>query len=477
MRRFLFFILLLAGCLSVQAQDDPVVMQVAGEDIFRSEFEYFLDKNLPDQTLDLKTLQEYAGLYVNFKLKVAAAKEAGIDTTAQFLKEFREYRNRAADAFLIDSSWIEVRAKDLYDERALNVGPTGYYEVSVITIIPKGATDESIDQAKVKIDSLRQIIISREKTFAEVAKTMSDDIMGPEGGYMGWIARPDVPDFVSNAVFSFSPDSLSVPVTITEPCWTEVGWMMFCISGHKDMEPYEHERPEILDFMDRQGYNKFARYSTANKIARESGWKLRDAAALDTINGMLEQMFPEFGHISKEYYEGLLLFEISNRNIWSKVSSDTLALENWFAANKNKYKYDVPVFKGCVVFCRDEKTFDELKHYTEAVSLSDLPSKIAEFNGNDERVRFIKGPFRQGVSTYCDAVVFGMDSNVTFDSNFSCPGYIGKVLDVPEEWTDVPGLVISDLQDAMEKEWVSGLSKHFGYRINKKALKSMASHE
>lgn len=461
----------------MQAQDDPVVMQVAGEDIFRSEFEYFLEKNIPDKVLDIKTLEEYAGLYANFKLKVAAAKEAGIDTTAQFLKEFREYRNRAADAFLIDSSWIEVRAKDMYDERALNVGPTGYYETSVITIIPKEATDESIDQAKVLIDSLRGVVISGRKTFAEVAKTMSDDIMGPDGGYMGWIARPDVPDFVSKELFAFSPDSLTVPVTITEPCWTEVGWMMFCISGHKDMETYEHERPEILDFMERQGYNKYARYSTANKIARESGWTVRDAAALDTINGMLEQMFPEFGNVSREYYEGLLLFEISNRNIWNKASSDTLAMEHWFTANKYKYQFDVPVFKGCLIFCRDEQTFNELKQFTEGVNLRDLPSKIAEFNGDEEKVRFLQGPFRQGVSSYCDAIVFGTTTNVTFDSNFSRPGYIGKVVNAPEEWTDVPGLVISDLQDAMEKEWVSKLRKQFGYKINKKVLKSMAGHE
>lgn len=78
MRRAFITCLLMAFVTVVLAQDNPVVMNVAGYDVTRSEFEYFLQKNCVEDTLDFKTISKYADLYVNFKLKVAAAKSAGM---------------------------------------------------------------------------------------------------------------------------------------------------------------------------------------------------------------------------------------------------------------------------------------------------------------------------------------------------------------------------------------------------------------
>ena len=73
---------LLVSCilgLSVVAQEDPVLMRINGKDVTRSEFEYIYNKNNSLTELESKTLNEYVDLFVNFKLKVAAAEAAGID--------------------------------------------------------------------------------------------------------------------------------------------------------------------------------------------------------------------------------------------------------------------------------------------------------------------------------------------------------------------------------------------------------------
>ena len=78
--------LLFAFCAALMAQaalaqnDDPIVMTVNGEDIPRSEFEYSYNKNNTDLVVDKASLDEYVELFVNYKLKVAAAKEAQLDT-------------------------------------------------------------------------------------------------------------------------------------------------------------------------------------------------------------------------------------------------------------------------------------------------------------------------------------------------------------------------------------------------------------
>ena len=64
-------------------------MRINGKDVTRSEFEYIYNKNNSLTELESKTLNEYVDLFVNFKLKVAAAEAAGIDTTATFRNELK----------------------------------------------------------------------------------------------------------------------------------------------------------------------------------------------------------------------------------------------------------------------------------------------------------------------------------------------------------------------------------------------------
>ncbi len=57
-------------------------------------------------------------------------------------------------------------------------------------------------------------------------------------------------------------------------------------------------------------------------------------------DGRLEKKYPEFRDIMKEYYDGMLLFEITNKKVWSKATSDTLGLEQFFMENRHLYQAD-----------------------------------------------------------------------------------------------------------------------------------------
>ena len=88
MKKLLFALCVVLMVQGIKAQtEDPVIMTVNGTDVLRSEFEYSFNKNNTDMVVDKKTLDEYVELFVNYKLKVAAAKEAQLDTMATFQKE------------------------------------------------------------------------------------------------------------------------------------------------------------------------------------------------------------------------------------------------------------------------------------------------------------------------------------------------------------------------------------------------------
>ena len=85
-----------AAVVAVAAPKDPVLMSIAGHKVPLSEFEYLRNKNNTQQQQP-QSLDEYVKMFVDYKLKVAAAEAAGIDTTAKFRNEYEQFRNDLAN--------------------------------------------------------------------------------------------------------------------------------------------------------------------------------------------------------------------------------------------------------------------------------------------------------------------------------------------------------------------------------------------
>ena len=51
-------------------------------------------------------------------------------------------------------------------------------------------------------------------------------------------------------------------------------------------------------------------------------------------------------YLVQEYHDGLLLYEISTREVWDKAAKDTVGLEAYFKAHRSKYKWDEPRYRG-----------------------------------------------------------------------------------------------------------------------------------
>lgn len=128
------FFLLISSSLAAQV-NDPVLMTINGNPVYKSEFEYIYNKNNSNNFLDKKTLDEYVDLFINFKLKVEEAKAQGIDTTAAFINELKGYRAQLAKPYLTDQKLEEALIKEAYDRMKEDV------EVSHILVrIPQNAT-------------------------------------------------------------------------------------------------------------------------------------------------------------------------------------------------------------------------------------------------------------------------------------------------------------------------------------------------
>ena len=145
----------IAACMMsglMLAQTDPVIMTVAGKQVQRSEFEYSFKKNNSDGVIDRKTVEEYVPLFVNFKLKVAAAEEARYDTLTSMRNDLQSYREEMLLPTLSDPDYVETMARKVYDNTAARFGGDDILEAShILVLMRQDATTEQQVAAKTRL--------------------------------------------------------------------------------------------------------------------------------------------------------------------------------------------------------------------------------------------------------------------------------------------------------------------------------------
>ena len=472
--------LLFTFCAAIVAQtalaqvEDPIVMTVNGEDVTRSEFEYSYNKNNTELVVDKASLDEYVELFVNYKLKVAAAKDAQLDTMAAFQKEMADYRAQQAEEYLIDSAFIEAEARKTYEMTARNIGPDGLFQASHILIrLPQQASAAEQARAKQRIDSL-YMVLKGGADFAEVAKAHSEDPgSARDGGMLPWFAKGQLLREFEVVALAMQPGELSKPVL------TPVGYHIIRMNERKAFEPYEYHREGILQFLDQRGIRSAAKRSMGEKLARQMGGGITPEQALDRAEMELDTKYPEFGFLMREFYEGSLLYEISLREVWEKAANDEEGLEKYFKKHKKNYRYDEPVYRGLVVHCASEEILNGVKKLVKKKPQEELVKEIRAAYNSDSliQVRMVRGPFTKGKSKHADYYAFGVGERPDTVPSFPVTGVVGKLQKKgPDTYEDVRGEVTTDYQSQLEKLWVSELRKRYTVVLYPEALATVNKH-
>lgn len=472
--------LLFALCATVVAGtavaqvDDPIVMTVNGEDVTRSEFEYSYNKNNTDLVVDKASLDEYVELFVNYKLKVAAAKEACLDTMASFQKEVADYRAQQAEDYLIDSAFIEQEARKTYEATLQSIGPDGLFQASHILIrLPQQASAAEQVHAKQRIDSLYAVLRGG-ADFAEVAKLHSEDPgSAREGGILPWCSKGQLLKEFEVVALAMQPGEMSQPVL------SPVGYHIIYMNGRKQFEPYEYHREGIYQFLEQRGIRAHAKRSMGMKLAEQMGGGIKPEQALERAEKELDAKYPEFRFLMNEFYEGSLLYEMSVREVWDKAAQDEKGLEKFFKKNKKNYRYDEPVFRGLVLHCVSEEVLDGVKKLVKKQPQKEWVNLIRSAYNSDSliQVRMVRGPFTVGKSVHADYYAFGVGEQPEPQPKFPVTGVVGKLQKKgPDTYEDVRGEVTADYQNHLEKLWVNELRKKYTVVLYPEAIATVNRH-
>ena len=157
-------------CYATFFGQDNTILKIDNQTVNKTEFEQIYWKNKKEKIATKKDLDEYIQLFINFKLKVIAAEELGLDTTKKFIDELSGYRIQLEKPYLIDTSINEDLINEAY-YRTIN-------EVNASHIMtklgPNPSTDDTL-KAFNKILDIRKKIISGNIGFEEAAEELSED--------------------------------------------------------------------------------------------------------------------------------------------------------------------------------------------------------------------------------------------------------------------------------------------------------------
>ena len=462
----------MAIAANAQTAGDPVVMTVNGIPVSRSEFVYSYSKNNGDGVIDKKTIEEYADLYVNYKLKVAAALDARLDTLTSFRKEYALYRNKQLMPQIVTDNEMLEEAKRIYEDQKNRIGPEGLIKPAHILLrLSQQASAEEQQTAKTRIDSIYDALI-KGADFSDMARKYSDDLgSARNGGTLPWIAKNQTLKEFEEQAFALQTGQMSTPFL------SPVGYHIIQMKDRKQLEPFDTLRSDILQFMEKRNIRESIAMRKVNAMVENSNGSLTEVQAIEQIADSVCALDSDMKYLFQEYHDGLLLYEISNRTVWDKAAKDEKGLEAYYKKNKKKYKWDEPRFKGIAYHTKDQADIEAVKKAVEDLPFEEWAETLRKtFNDSVRRIQVVKGIFKKGDNAFVDKDVFKKDTVDTAPQGYTFSDVYGKTIKTPENMGDVREQVVADYQDQLEKQWVAALRKKHKVVVDKQVLATVNNH-
>ena len=201
-----------------------------------------------------------------------------------------------------------------------------------------------------------------------------------------------------------------------------------------------------------------------------------DKCVIEYEEKHLEEKYPSFRYLMKEYHDGILLFALTNDAVWNKAIADTLGLEAYYETVKDNYKwgdrYYVQTFK-----CKDEKTASDLIGAFSYNPLSQKEEIISKINAKDSTAVVVgeSALEEKGHSLLVDNAIREHPVNAEivqsiYKNDDNIVTRVDYVAPTTKKLSEIRGIVTAAYQDYLEKLWIEGLRKKYTVKIHEGML-------
>ncbi|MBK6544674.1 MAG: peptidylprolyl isomerase [Saprospiraceae bacterium] len=231
------------------------------------------------------------------------------------------------------------------------------------------------------------------------------------------------------------------------------------------------------------GTLEFAEYVKTNTRQRLQGGDSKDVqATLKTMlkeyssqkclqfeEGKLEDKYPDFKALMREYREGILLFEATKNIVWDRASEDTSGLKVFYDKNKDKYRWDErAVIHSINIDTTNKKLADEIYKFAKKNAIDKV---ITKYDPDKKYISYQKFIAEKKSPDSYKGINFlkGSITDLTLDSGLTSYSFRKVESNLPagiKSLDEARGYIIADYQDYLELVWVDELKAKYPIKIN-----------
>ncbi len=181
----------------------------------------------------------------------------------------------------------------------------------------------------------------------------------------------------------------------------------------------------------------------------------------------LEKKYPEFRALMNEYHDGILLFELTDKKIWSKAVKDTTGLDKYYQEHRYDYMWGERADASVFTFLSEDNIL-----FSKAKSLAaeklENEEILAQVNKDNQVLMIQRKNFSKGDHELVDKVewTYGVKETMSNDGHKALVVIHNTLEPGPKELNDARGLVTADYQNYLEKEWIKELRNKYPVKIN-----------
>jgi peptidyl-prolyl cis-trans isomerase SurA len=223
----------------------------------------------------------------------------------------------------------------------------------------------------------------------------------------------------------------------------------------------------------------------------------------------LEQIYPEFRLLMKEYRDGILLFELTDQKVWNKAVKDTAGLRAFHNERKSNYmwpvRYDSDIYTCSTKEIAESLNKDLVNGYIEKEKIVPVPAEDPNAKKKKKKSKTPVGPEMEKIpvtndllkekynkdsqlSLKIEAGKFAKEDKEILNSTNLQPGlsqiiekngqyFIVKIKEVmqpmPKTLSEAKGVITADYQGYLEANWIAELEKKYKVEVFKDVLYSI----
>ena len=299
-------------------------------------------------------------------------------------------------------------------------------------------SDEMVLKRIEKEDKFKEYVKIKDKFIATIDSTLS------KGKY---VPNEDAEKFAGKTLFKFNKEEYKVSDFI--------GY----IKKHQQAQP----------FMSAASYA----YQLYDEFLKETAFAYEDAHP--------EEKYPDFKLLVQEYHDGILLFDLMEKEVWKKAELDTAGINAYYEEHKNDFMWDKRV-KTIIMTANSEEsvtTAEELiRRDIPADSIKAIVRESNKKGDNTYKGITVKSPyFQQGDNVDVDETEWVAGTIRVIPSTVDNFTKIIKIVEVrdpePKTFKEARGLITSAYQTKLEEDWLEALKEKYPVTVDEKILEKV----